>query len=111
MAFRGRPFGEPIPISVIVAPETENKDLRTTLQALADQEWQRINQMFVDAQHRITSAIYTAIEDVKRRVAEYIMQEIGHEIWRLTKGLCGTPPASAVIVTGYAAVAPPEESR
>lgn len=102
MAFRGRPFGEPIPISVIVAPETENKDLRTTLQALADQEWQRINQMFVDAQHRITSAIYTAIEDVKRRVAEYIMQEISHEIWRLTKGLCGTPPASAVIVTGYA---------
>jgi hypothetical protein len=102
MTCHGYQFGPRISIPVFVTPGGSTTDFGIQLRSWAEQEWQRINQMFEDAGRQVTDAVNDAVEAAQRRAEEMIRQEIERQARDLLRNLCGVAPAMVLAGAGTA---------
>jgi hypothetical protein len=91
VAFNGEPFGEVIPITIMVVGGQDGSGWGDQISAMLRDAWQRL-----------MNQIQATIEEAKRRAIERAKDEARQEAERQIRGICGTIPAGVVIAVGLA---------
>lgn len=91
MSYREQPFGDPVRLIVVVAPEGSGDELRLALEG-----------MLTDARQRLQEQWDATWAELRQRIEERIREEIERELRRLLAPICGTAPAAVILIGSIA---------